>query len=122
MANPCPEWATGRQLRINIGSKRLGALAAEPFRDPPDPDWGTRNELELLVVVRSPDLLVEPAARELRLPRRGDSEELRFQVEPLRGGDTTLRVSVFLSRGMSLLEEYAVDFPVQVESTETVAR
>jgi hypothetical protein len=119
---PMPRVGHRSTLWINIGTKRLGALAAEPFRDPPDPDWGTRSELELLVIVRSPDLLVEPAARELRLPRRGDSEALRFEVEPLRARDTTLRVSVFLSRGMSLLEEYAVDFPVQVESTEAVAR
>ena len=55
---------------------------------------------------------VEPAGRELSLPRNGQTEDISFAVTPLAAGKIRLRFRVYLAAQGNLLQELRVDVRV----------
>jgi hypothetical protein len=115
---PPPRPGQPSTLWLDIGAPRHGALASRPFAEP---DWGDRESLPLMLVVRGPHVRVEPAVRRGTLPRRGSMEPVPFTIVPGRRAAVRLTITVFLADTMSLLEQYEVAVPVPIEAPERVS-
>lgn len=106
---PVPPLAAGvwYTLVLNIGSPRLGAVAGR-FEEP---DFGGRDELELLVSLYSDELELESHTFDLRLPRLGDSDEIAVRARARQAGRARLRIVISALPELAVLQtlELAVD-------------
>ncbi|HET6194049.1 MAG TPA: ABC transporter ATP-binding protein [Trebonia sp.] len=97
------------KVGFNIGGPRAEAIASAVFSEP---DWGEASQLDLLVMLWAGRATVEPAGRELSLPRNGQTEDISFAVTPLAAGKIRLRFRVYLAAQGNLLQELRVDVRV----------
>jgi ABC-type sugar transport system ATPase subunit len=104
---------------FNIGKPRPGIpLASEAF---PEPDWGSAEYLELLVMLWAARAAVEPSGHKLQLPKNGETEAVEFRVTPLFSGKLRLRFRIYLARQGVLLQELKVDVPVARQAKAVIA-
>lgn len=92
------------RLAVNIGKPRPDSLATEPIVEP---DFADGDTLELLVVIGGHGFSIKRHQRTLRLPRKGDSEIVRFEVTP-RMESFLLRISVYVASDLTLVEEFEI--------------
>jgi multiple sugar transport system ATP-binding protein len=100
---------TAAKVGFNIGGPRAEALASAVFTEP---DWGEASQLKLLVMLWAGRATVDPAGRELSLPRDGQTDDAWFDVTPQAAGKLRLRFRVYLAAQGILLQELRVDVPV----------
>jgi len=62
---------------------------------------------------------VEPREQELLLPSYGDTEPVFFGITPVLRDSLLLRITLYLARDLTLLEEFEV--PVSVQTATKVA-
>jgi hypothetical protein len=98
------------QLGVNIGKPREDALATASA---PAIDWGDKENLQLLVVISGFGFVADQRQQILTLPKRGDSDTIFFAVTPNQDS-MLLRISLYLARELTLLEEF--ELPIEVYS------
>ena len=111
-----PPLEIGRTYRfgINIGKLRqraLGNLQAIEERD--------EKSLGILIVVGGHGFSVEPQGQSLLLPTHGDTEAVFFAITPVRRGSLLLRITLYLARELTLLEEFEI--PINAQNAIRVA-
>jgi HSP20 family molecular chaperone IbpA len=113
-----PPLKKGRTYRlgVNIGRLREKTLASA---DLPNIDWGGKESLELLVVVGGYGFSVDRREQILSLPRHGDSKDIFFAITPVQDNSLLLRISLYLARELTLLEEFEI--PIEVQSAAEAA-
>jgi CspA family cold shock protein len=103
------------RLAVNVGKQRTDSLTSQPLAEP---DFKGEDSLELLVVVGGQGFSIRQHQQKLRLPRAGDSGVVHFEITP-RIETLLLRISVFLSSDLTLLEEFEI--PVEARAQTKVA-
>jgi hypothetical protein len=113
-----PPLAKGRRYRlgINIGRRHEHALATGKA---PRIDWGTADKVEILVILTGLSFNIEPRAKRLTLPKRGESDSLFFCITPLVKDPLPLRVSLYIAGELTLLDE--LEIPLTVEDAREAA-
>jgi hypothetical protein len=97
-------------LAINIGRLRDQTLASEPLARI---DWGDKTSLMLLCVVSGHGASISPGQRTFELTPAGDTEKIPFTITARRADAIALRISLYLARELTLLEEFEVSIAVQ---------
>lgn len=90
------------RLGVNIGSPRADSLVAVGFQEP---EWGTRNEIGLVIAIHAISARVEPLWHQMLL-RKGEMEPVYFNIVPIEAGVIELYLTIFLARELTLLEEF----------------
>lgn len=113
-----PPLETGRLYRfaVNIGKLRDQALGSSPF---PILNWGDNAALAILIVVSGHGFTASPHQRQLDLPKYGETEPVLFNITPLEPNSFLLRISIYLARELTLLEEFEI--PIAVKEAMKVA-
>lgn len=101
--------AQEQTLGVDIGEPRSERVGGGAFNEP---DWGTANELEIVILVDGAGFDVTPSFQKATLPRLGTMESVFFKITP-DGSAATLNLTIFLARELILLEEFSLDFSVQ---------
>jgi serine/threonine protein kinase len=101
---------TWYELGMNIGSRRRESAGSETFIEP---DFGGREELDLLISLYSDELEIESHALELRLPRKGDSEEKTTKLRAPQPGLAKLDIVVSLLPQLEILQTLELALQVQ---------
>jgi len=104
------------QFYVSIGVKRDGALGGGLF---PEPNWGNRSELDLVIAMQGDGLRFNPPTKHITLRKTMETLIEHFTLEPLRPGQRSAWIMIQLSRELTLLQEYRVTLEV-VEAPEEV--
>jgi hypothetical protein len=91
------------RLGVNIGSPRADSLVEVDFREP---EWGALNEIGLVIAVHARGARIEPLWHNATLLRKGEMEEVYFNIVPIEEGVIELYLTIFLARELTLLEEF----------------
>ncbi len=75
-----------------------------------EPDWGDRDELELLVVAHGENLGFSPPTQRVTLRKPLESSVVEFAVTPRQEGAHKAWFMVMLAREMTLLQEFEAEF------------
>jgi choline dehydrogenase len=106
-------------VSMNIGASQ-GKGVSHPFTEPPrDPELDDAEPIDLVVSLYSLNCAVAPSWQELKLPRQGDTDVIRFTVVALSDGVCELSIRVYLSKRLILLQ--SVSFTVTVSPARVEA-
>lgn len=96
-------------FKLYIGARKEepepGAQTA-PFAEP---DFGARQELDLLIGLYSEDFSIVRSQHPLVLPRVGPSPEIQTKVTPAHAGACRISIVVSLVRELELLQELEIE-------------
>ena len=109
---------TDHRFGVNIGRTHEGALTSAVFQEP---DWGDRDQLDLVILLEGANASVSPSWRPAVLPKSKNMEPVYFQVTPRDKGPVLLSLSIFLARELALLEKVSVEVTAVEKVTEAVA-
>jgi hypothetical protein len=98
---------------VNIGAPNHSAVSSVAFANL---DWDGVEFIELVIAIYSVDCDVEPSWHELKLPRAGESETIKFAVTPEVAGDHEFSIRVYLAKQMIQLQ--SLSFTVTVAAAE----
>jgi hypothetical protein len=116
-AKPPPlEVGSTYKLGLNIGKKRSGALNSTEFSEP---EWKDTDAISLTVIVTGNGVRISPQLRRFDLYPAGDTETVYFDIVPTRREDFLLRISIYLTREMGLLQEF--ECPVEMLDAASAA-
>jgi small subunit ribosomal protein S2 len=102
---------------VSIGAKREGALGGGAL---PEPDWGGRSELELLISLQGDGVKFFPQNKKITLHKSMENLTEHFKLVPLRPGLRSAWIMIQLARELTLLQEYHVTLEVIDAPEETV--
>ena len=107
-----PPLEKGRTYRfaMNVGQLCERALVAQEL---PEIDWRDRDSLKVLIVVSGYGFSVQPRQQEFLLPRQGNTELVFFGITPTRSDSLLLRISLYLARELTLLQEFEISIAIK---------
>jgi hypothetical protein len=89
---------------LNIGKKRFAALNSAKFSEPDK--WKDADAISLTVIVTGNGVRVFPQPRRFVVFPSGDTEPVFFDIVPTRRDNFLVRISIYRSREMALLQEF----------------
>jgi hypothetical protein len=114
--DPRPKAGKVFHVSINIGAPKDSTLVSTPFAHL---DWRGADFIDLMISVSSIDCDVDPSWQELKLPRTGDSETIKFAVTTMVPGQHEFAIRVYLAKQMIQLQ--SLSFKVAVADTQVQA-
>jgi hypothetical protein len=103
------EVGTTYKIGLNVGQPRSGALSSARFNEP---EWKGDEAVSLTVILSGDGVQILPRLRRFNVFPTGDTGPVYYDIIPQRRDGFLLRVSIYLTREMELLQEF--ECPVEM--------